>query len=525
MNETNEKINIFVKKGFLLDKESLEFLLSLEDIKLSEDILNHLFTITHTRILPKKIFLENYTNLKPFLEKVAIEKKPFTAEFFKESLLGNLASAVKQVQEPKTAPKLEDCIDVKILSSQILPYRKIEVKDFVTHFRNRYNLFKELLVGRKELENLISINKIGNTRNFSIIGIVANKRITKNKNIILEVEDLTGKINILISHDKEKVVKNAKEAVMDDVIGIKCSGKGEFIYANDIVFADSFLAEKKKLDEEAYALFISDIHIGSKLFLKEKFERFISWINGIEIDDPLMAEKIKKIKYILIAGDNVDGVGVYPGQEHFLEVKDIKEQYHFLAEAFKRFPSHVKIIMCPGQHDGVRVPEPQPALDAEFAEELTKMNNVFLISNPSLVEIGSSGQKKGLKILFYHGASMIRNWMDEIEELRLSRAHLNPTKISKYMLRHRHLSPTHSSNVYIPAEKEDLLALKEVPDILFTGDLHKADIDLYNNVLLVSGSCWQSATPFEEKVGNHPDPCKVPMLNLKTREIKILDFS
>jgi len=30
--------------------------------------------------------------------------------------------------------------------------------------------------------------------------------------------------------------------------------------------------------------------------------------------------------------------------------------------------------------------------------------------------------------------------------------------------------------------------------------------------------------PFEEKVGNIPDPCKVPLFNLKSREIKIIDF-
>jgi DNA polymerase II small subunit/DNA polymerase delta subunit B len=58
-----------------------------------------------------------------------------------------------------------------------------------------------------------------------------------------------------------------------------------------------------------------------------------------------------------------------------------------------------------------------------------------------------------------------------------------------------------------------------------TGDLHKTDISSYNGVLLFASSCWQSMTAFEEKVGNKPDPCKVPMLNLKTREIKILDFS
>ena len=48
---------------------------------------------------------------------------------------------------------------------------------------------------------------------------------------------------------------------------------------------------------------------------------------------------------------------------------------------------------------------------------------------------------------------------------------------------------------------------------------------IVNNILLVASSCWQSITPFEEKVGNVPDPCKVPLFNLKSREVKIVDFS
>jgi len=83
----------------------------------------------------------------------------------------------------------------------------------------------------------------------------------------------------------------------------------------------------------------------------------------------------------------------------------------------------------------------------------------------------------------------------------------------------------HSGNVYVPGENEDSLAIKEIPDILVTGDMHRTDVDIYNNILIICCSCWQSITPFEEKVGNQPDPCKVPMLNLKTREMKILDFS
>jgi hypothetical protein len=69
------------------------------------------------------------------------------------------------------------------------------------------------------------------------------------------------------------------------------------------------------------------------------------------------------------------------------------------------------------------------------------------------------------------------------------------------------------------------MLIKEVPDIMATGDLHRTDIDKYHDIMLISCSCWQSMTAFEEKVGNKPDPCKVPILNLKTFSIKILDFS
>jgi DNA polymerase II small subunit/DNA polymerase delta subunit B len=74
-------------------------------------------------------------------------------------------------------------------------------------------------------------------------------------------------------------------------------------------------------------------------------------------------------------------------------------------------------------------------------------------------------------------------------------------------------------------ENKDPLVIETVPDIIATGDLHKPEVSTYNNILLVASSCWQSKTPFEEKVGNNPDPCKVPVFNLKTREVKILDFS
>ena len=231
----------------------------------------------------------------------------------------------------------------------------------------------------------------------------------------------------------------------------------------------------------------------------------------------------KKIRYLFVVGDTIEGVGIYPGQEKELKIKDIKEQYNKLAEFYSMIPKHIQIIQCAGQHDGVRVPEPQPPIGRDFGESLHNLPNLHLVSNPSLVEIGFKEGKEGIKVLMYHGASM-HSVINEIEELRLSNAHTYPSKVIKHLLLRRHLAPTHGLITYIPGE-EDSMIIKEVPDIITTGDLHKTDINSYNNILIIANSCWQSMTAFEEKVGNVPDPCKVPILNLKTREIKVLDFS
>ena len=140
---------------------------------------------------------------------------------------------------------------------------------------------RKILYDRPELTNLISIDKVSGNRDFSIIGIVTKKQITKNKNIILEIEDLTGKVKLLINQNKEEVFNKAKEILLDDVIGFRCNGSKDFLFVQDLFYPDSFLKYKKMSKRESYALFISDIHVGSKNFLENNFNRFIDWLNGI----------------------------------------------------------------------------------------------------------------------------------------------------------------------------------------------------------------------------------------------------
>ena len=179
------------------------------------------------------------------------------------------------------------------------------------------------------------------------------------------------------------------------------------------------------------------------------------------------------------------------------------------------------MFMCPGQHDAVRVAEPQPLISRKYAPELYEIENLVLVTNPTTVKLIEAD--KEFKILMYHGAS-IHSFINEVKELRVMKAHKCPAKAVKHMLKRRHLAPTHGDVTYIPTEDNDPLTILEVPDVLCTGEVHRMDIENYNGVLIITGSCWQAQTPFEEKIGNIPEPGKVCVLNLKTRELKLFDF-
>ena len=525
----SEKIlKLFIKKGFLLDRDMLDFFSQLEDEDVANEILSKIQASSGEKLITRSLINSNIEKIKPVFKELDNEKQKLVERFFvnvsvsvevkKETRIESI-NGDKDISEDKN--KSAKKTSIKLLSSPIVQDQKLNVKDFVRHFRNRYNFFKKILQDKTELEGLTSIDKISGNRTFSIIAMITNKSITKNKNVILEVEDLTGKTKLLVSKTKEEIFEKAKEIVLDDVIAFKCSGSRDFLFVNDLFYPDSCLNEKKKLNEEIYALFISDIHIGSTNFLEENFKKFIGWLNGEGCTEE-QKTILKKIKYLFVVGDSIEGVGIYPGQEKFLVIKDIKDQYKKLVEFYKKIPKYINIIQCAGQHDAVRVAEPQPPIGEDFAESLTKIENLYLVSNPSLIEI-EGGEKEGFKVLMYHGASM-HGLINEIEELRLTNAHHTPAKAVKHLLKRRHLAPIHGSAIYIPNPIEDSMIIRQVPDIIITGDLHKVDVEVYNNILIICSSCWQSITPFEEKMGNQPDYCKVPILNLKTREIKILDF-
>jgi len=513
-----EMLNFCMHKGILLDKEVLKVIDNLNDLDVAKNLIERVEFQYKQKVITKSFFLNNLDKVYEILSSYNTVNRRFVENFFESLGLEIKEEKISEFKEEKEKKTEENSI-VEIKSFKNQP-KKIEVKDFVNNFKFRYNFLKNILQERPDLENLISINRISENSNFSIIGLVFDKKITKNGNIILELEDNTGRISALVNKNRQEIFEKSNEILLDEVIGIKCSGNKEFVFINEIFFPDIKILDKKKSKFDEYIAFTSDVHVGSDKFLEENFEKFIDWING-KVGNKVQREEALKVKYLFITGDTVDGVGVYPGQETQLILKDVKEQYRKLAYFLSKIREDVQIIMCAGQHDAVRVAEPQPIVSEQYAEPLYFLKNVKIVTNPSFVKIGKDVK---LNILMYHGASM-HGIINTIDALRLGKGHDSPTDVVKYMLKKRHLAPTHSLVTYTPLDDQDALLISEIPDVVATGDLHRPEIADYNGVTLIASSCWQSRTPFEEKVGNNPDPCKVPLLNLKTRDIKVMDFS
>jgi DNA polymerase II small subunit len=515
-----EILNAIRRRGLLLEKEIYELLDGFRNPILATNFLDQLEKVSGQKMITKGTLNKNVNYVKSFVEKLPGENKTLVENVFvKLGISFEVMREKEIINHPPENIKKPAGLDYKLIYQDTSTNKKIEVRDFVGHFRSRFQQIQKILMNRPELQkNLVSINKIASDRAaLSIIGIVVEKRVTKNKNVILTLEDLTGRIGALIKFDREEVFEKAEEIQLDDIIGVKASGNKDLIFVQDVFFPDAFLPEKTKFNEDVSIAFLSDMHCGGDRHLGKSVENFLLWINT---DD----EVAKKIKYIFITGDNVDGVGIFPGQEAVLNLKSMDGQYKLLASYLNKIPKRITMFLIPGQHDATRVAEPQPPPSIRYASELYKIENLVMLPNPAMVKL-LEGEKE-IKILMYHGAS-IHTFINEIKELRLMKAHRCPAKAVKYMLKRRHLAPMHGvspSIVYIPNIEHDPMVITEVPDVLATGEVHRLDIESYNGVLIITGSCWQSQTPFEEKVGNIPDPAKVPVLNLKTRELRIYDF-
>ncbi len=398
--------------------------------------------------------------------------------------------------------------------------KKLEVTDWTAYFNRKYEEISNLITKRMDVKDVVSISRLVDRKDSTIIAVVNEKRVTAKGNILLILEDPTGETLAIVNQYKKEIMEKIKEVVLDEVAGFRGVKSGEFFFVNDVIFPDIPYVPEKKAPNPGKAAFISDLHIGSNKFLMNEFEDFIEWLNGKGSKSE--QEMAKQIRYLFIGGDLVDGVGIYPEQIKELTIGDVYEQYEKFAEYMKRIPEDIKIIVIPGNHDGVRLEEPQPPLYREFAKELKPYGNILMLSNPSYVNIHAGDGFEGFNILNYHGYSF-DSLVSDVEPIRKSGGYDRGDKIMEFLLKKRHLAPSYGWVPISPMER-DYLFVDIVPDIFVAGHIHKSKVGYYKNILTITSSCWQGKTVFQERVGHHPEPGRVPIFDLKTRKMTILKF-
>ena len=401
---------------------------------------------------------------------------------------------------------------------------KITISEFTKANRVRYSAMKTFLMKRSELQNAVSIKRAPqmDDRNTTIIGMVFNIAKLPTGTIRLELEDPSGKIPAIISQKNEALMKKAEWITYDEVLGFigGCS-KGIF-FVKDIILPDIPQKQIPQTEEDVYIVFSADMHIGSNMFKEKEFNNFILWLEG-KYGDAKQKALAKKVKYVLFVGDVIDGVGVYPNQNRELVILDIYEQYKALTAYLKRIPKDKKIIIAPGTHEGIRLEEPKPRIPKEYIPELSEMENVVLVTDPAHVRLHRVGGYPGINVLMYHGDSF-DYYIGTIDALRLAGGYDKGTEVIKYLLKRRSLSPSYGGQEVLPMN-EDPLIIYQIPDVVHSGHLHKGDTSFYKGVALISSSCFQGKTAFQEKLGHHPDYGKVTLMNLKDTKISILDFN
>jgi len=348
--ETKRKniVNFFLKKNILLSQELLE---QLEDKKKFSEICKLIESKDPKSItvLNKKIkeLLIQPASSKPNwseIEKIkTISKKKKDSSY--NALFDPILTPELQTQPKEKKPEIES--NVKIIFSYKSKAKKREAQDFIDYFNGIYKTIGRILKQRPELQNTISISRLlakKSSDQVAVIGMVRDKQYTKNGNCMLTIEDETGYVRAIINKSKPDLFRIAKDVVLDEVLGILGVNRESVIFVNSMLSPDVPITEEiKKANEEVYALFLSDLHVGSENFLEEDFKRFLKWING-DLGNGSQRQIAAKVKYIFILGDLVDGCGVYPDQEKELKIKDIKDQYKECANLLNQIPKDIKLI-------------------------------------------------------------------------------------------------------------------------------------------------------------------------------------
>jgi DNA polymerase II small subunit len=412
----------------------------------------------------------------------------------------------------------------KIIFDPTYKINSEDKRDFFKLFDSRYKKTLKILSIRSESRQIRKIKYIKDLRNKSrfsslanenergklvdsvfVAGLIMLKRNRKN-DVELVIDDTSGSIPVVCR--TRELINEASTLVLDQMLMLEISpskrNSNDFVI-KDIIFPDIPEHVSSKSGTESYVALISDLHVGSKYFMEKEFNDFLGWLSS---DDDF----VRKIKFICIAGDIVDGIGVYPNQDRELIDININSQMSYAAALLQKIPKRMHVFLIPGNHDPGRRALPQSALTN--LRDFQQLENFSIIGNPSLVELNK------VKLLLFHGQSL-----DDVIATVPGLSYSKPVEAMKILLRSRHLSPIYGNRTPIAPESEDMLVIDDVPDVFHAGHVQTTQVGRYKGTLIVNSGAWQKQTKFQQTMGITPTPGICILINLATLQSFKKDFN
>jgi DNA polymerase II small subunit len=522
-----------IKAGFQITPDSLEFLTSLES---PIEMVNALVLENAPGDCPPVLSRE-------FLESWIEEREIRESESYTETLI-EYKSDIEEMR-PVPFALAEGESDWLISIAKTPDSNSVgsqgTVDDFLALFKNRFNALKRIYLGRIDTQSAVSPemakSKRGDSRrrkamsregmrirrpsSQKVIGIVKNKTISQSGNVIVELEDDEGSIICVIPAGREglkgqQLSEKANSILQDEVVCISgyVDQDGRMI-ADDVIFPDiPTTRQAGRAKRDVYAVFLSDLHCGSKEFMEDDFDRFIGWINGRDVDNA-DRNMVNCIRYVFIAGDLVDGVGVYPDQRPDLIIQDIYAQYDHIAGKLAKIPKHIKIVCIPGNHDACRQALPRPPIPHEYAKSLYELEEqIMILGDPTQLNV------EGVDILITHGDSI-----DDLVTQLPGASYTEPASSMKALLQKRHLAPLYGGKTELAPLPRDWMVIENPPDVVHFGHAHHNAVDNYRGVQIINSGTFQSQTEFMRKQGVVPTPGIVTLINLHSGQPVLKFFS
>ncbi len=453
---------------------------------------------------------------------VTVGEKPNTGHILSREELLNIATA-----QPVHPSQIPVPVSMAIPAKQIAPRLEIvrdpskeigtggSIDDFSHYFRDRFHKLASAFHHRYDAKDAATIGvalSAEQNQRVKFIAMVMEKR-DRGRRLFLQIDDLDDTATVLVSPDDRAAYEMAQKLPLDQVVCISgVRAKGDLFVAKEILLPDIPDHKPHLADEEVWAILLSDLHAGSKKFLGINLARVFDWLN-LKVGGPNQRAIAERTKYLVICGDLVDGIGIYPRQEQELAIVDLYDQYREAAKYVGMIPEHIETVVLPGNHDPVRQALPQPPIPKDFGEPLYESRELISLGNPAEVSL------HGVRLLLHHGRSL-----DDIIASVPSIDFTQPEKAMRLQLQCRHLASEYGNRTSIAPEKVDHLIIENVPDIFQSGHIHVVKYENYRGTQIINSGAWQAQTDYQKRVGLVPTPGILTAVNLQTLQVRLMNF-